>query len=1314
MAQERSFTLVGNFKDNITPGLKKVTSSLNSLQKSLSQISGNKSSFSSIAKTAEECSKSHKKLTEDLRSLRQEISLTQKEFSHYNSTLFQSIQSLRKYKERVEEATKANKSLGDSSFDAARAESNKWNSATKSLEDYIRAASAAQRSAGEPQRGFGQTQGLLSTMLQANAFALIGDGIAQGFERGINLVMRTAGSLPNFFLKKFNEAAKDEMSDIRAQSGMMGALGMAGYKGGGAGGSVTFAEAGKYYKKIDQAVAEEIRTSAAPTGTVIELQRYTSDTLIPLLMKAQGIEKGADVRKVDPKKIGDMSKGYANLLGQVALLAQGTGTATFRVAQGVEGLITRGKIDTTMDFFTDNVLLMKALQDAGFAGGPAGAGGKAARVSSLKTEAERLKALKKALQVAMPKEGIEAMSTSLTGSLQALGDTISNPSVGLFGMASTFTDKEQKRVNEQLKQIFDRRMQRYDLELKQLKDSGKTDEETLLRIKQLEIDRKNNRKKLADLIKEGEEKISNPFKAFSMVFGEIVRNFTNVLNAIGPIWNRFAIVALDMTDKIMGPLAETLGNIASDMNKDAALGKERIFYQVGRVSGELYKFLGDVFIAITRFLGDPKGPMTEAQSEFFKGFLAAFKNNPRLIERAQRSIENGIRVLVTKLMSIIWSVVSAPELRGIVLLGLGIIFGPPLAMAVVSGLVPLILTWFVGLLGMLLRKTMSGGRGVASGVSPVSVGGLYDDIIDVTPKQLPPAGGMMAKVAPQASAASRAIGFLGRMASSTGEFFSRSFKVLGRFGTALLIVTSAIQIIGDLLSGKGLSESLASVAPGVVGTIVGAAFGPVGAIIGGMIGQWLSGFKPVTDFFEGVFRGLGEAIYAVTGTFGPILRSLIPILTEVWYMFQNLFNALFPIVNSLLSPLKDKIVGATKGFDFLGAAMIAVKVAMFPLVGTLFLVEAGLQGLRIGLSYANLKILEFRQFLSRVLNGGRENQALNTEIQNTRSRLSQAEKEFASSHARRMSYFTTEVPSKSSPSKAPSYGGPLMGGNTDLAQLSANSQTQNIHLSSLDSTSKISSSNITSIKTYAAPVPSKLDSMRSALMIISSKMDSLGQKLAVFDSVKSALMVISGKMDSIQKTMVSGGMKMTYSIGSGPAGGVDSFTPMAQSYGLQLTSGFRPGDPGWHGANRARDYSNGGGPTPQMMSFARFLASRFGANLKELIYTPLGFSIKNGQIVPPLAAGSHYNHVHVAYGLGAGNPAFFSSSSAARQWERKMSPANASISTVTSNSSEGFGGNATIHAPISIYQQPNQDPEELASIIIMRLSMAVEEARNHS
>lgn len=106
---------------------------------------------------------------------------------------------------------------------------------------------------------------------------------------------------------------------------------------------------------------------------------------------------------------------------------------------------------------------------------------------------------------------------------------------------------------------------------------------------------------------------------------------------------------------------------------------------------------------------------------------------------------------------------------------------------------------------------------------------------------------------------------------------------------------------------------------------------------------------------------------------------------------------------------------------------------------------------------------------------------------------------------------------------------------------------------------------------------------------------------------------------------------------AGGGGGVDQFNDDAARAGLTITSGFRPGDDGLHGVNRARDYSNSSGAgTPQQMAFAKYMFRNFGKRLLELIYTPMGTGIKNGQAVSipsfygAAVAADHHDHVHVA------------------------------------------------------------------------------------
>ncbi len=233
--------------------------------------------------------------------------------------------------------------------------------------------------------------------------------------------------------------------------------------------------------------------------------------------------------------------------------------------------------------------------------------------------------------------------------------------------------------------------------------------------------------------------------------------------------------------------------------------------------------------------------------------------------------------------------------------------------------------------------------------------------------------------------------------------------------------------------------------------------------------------------------------------------------------------------------------------------------------------------------------------------------------------------------------------------------------------------------------------------------------MMGAYKQAQQKQDSL--LTGINQTLKSNQQQTNTRLAAMEKKFSTPGM--AGGLGGAAAGGVDAFTPIAQKYGLQMTSGYRPGDPGWHGANRARDFSNGTGPTPQMLQFAQYLASTYGSNLKELIYTPLGFSIKNGQKVPPYAQGSHYNHVHVAYALGLGQGVAFNSLKGAQEWENSMVPGSVRVASVTGNSAEGFGGGTNISGGINVTVHAGNvsDPDELASIVAMKISEAVSDAR---
>jgi hypothetical protein len=102
-------------------------------------------------------------------------------------------------------------------------------------------------------------------------------------------------------------------------------------------------------------------------------------------------------------------------------------------------------------------------------------------------------------------------------------------------------------------------------------------------------------------------------------------------------------------------------------------------------------------------------------------------------------------------------------------------------------------------------------------------------------------------------------------------------------------------------------------------------------------------------------------------------------------------------------------------------------------------------------------------------------------------------------------------------------------------------------------------------------------------------------------------------------------------MGANPA--LKVYADAAARFGLQVTSGLRPGDnDSYHGSGNAIDVAAPMTPEGKaaMLRFAQYAAEHWGAQLEELIHTPLGFGIKNGVRVAPYAAADHYDHVHIA------------------------------------------------------------------------------------
>jgi hypothetical protein len=201
-------------------------------------------------------------------------------------------------------------------------------------------------------------------------------------------------------------------------------------------------------------------------------------------------------------------------------------------------------------------------------------------------------------------------------------------------------------------------------------------------------------------------------------------------------------------------------------------------------------------------------------------------------------------------------------------------------------------------------------------------------------------------------------------------------------------------------------------------------------------------------------------------------------------------------------------------------------------------------------------------------------------------------------------------------------------------------------------------------------------------------------------------------MELAQKTaMEFGGFA---GILGGGSATLNAMEALGHKYGLTTTSGHRPGDPGFHGVNRARDLSNGGGETPEMNKVANIMASQFGASLTELIYTPMGFSIKNGQKTGLISPDNHYHHIHVAVAEGLQKAAVFSSAQAAEAYERSMMPAGAepmkvNLASMTANSSEFAGGGNITVGDVNVVVNGADNPREIANEVAEEILQAIKQ-----
>jgi Transglycosylase-like domain/Putative Flp pilus-assembly TadE/G-like len=130
---------------------------------------------------------------------------------------------------------------------------------------------------------------------------------------------------------------------------------------------------------------------------------------------------------------------------------------------------------------------------------------------------------------------------------------------------------------------------------------------------------------------------------------------------------------------------------------------------------------------------------------------------------------------------------------------------------------------------------------------------------------------------------------------------------------------------------------------------------------------------------------------------------------------------------------------------------------------------------------------------------------------------------------------------------------------------------------------------------------------------------------------------------------LSGGVSLPPGVGSsGPLHGADprlkKYADVAARFGLVITAGrddhsvnTSTGNRSLHADGHALDFGAPGWPSPEakkkLLDFAEYASKTWGAQLEELIHTPLGGrQINDGHyyVYTGITASQHYNHVHLA------------------------------------------------------------------------------------
>ena len=956
---DRSFTLIGNFTDNISPSIKKVNVSLGGLKRNLETISRLtsplKNDFKDLASHSRDFASSLKSQSGELKSASAE---------------------LRRYKSELQQIVSLQRSLGPLNMGGGRGGRGGGGGG-------YGGGGARGPVARDASYAFGQILGNQVAGVMTNA-------ITQGFQIGVGLMQKPF----QYFASALDERIKDEQSDIKAAGGYF-SISIRQQKPF----VKTFAEAMQFTQENNKYMA--ILAGALPgnTQTYIEVGKRISDSVSRIVMSNTETARAyANQLRADPNRTGGVAAAITDtgakgarqtiteLLGTLTkktVLAGlgGGGAGGVAGAYGLPGLSERllTQQDVTMGQFRRYAAIFRdpMISDALERYLP-----KINATSA--TTIERFKAVDKMFDEVLPPEMIRAYERSTSGILEAYNTLFMGPETGFLGLGRKLKGLGKKMddfgryvdadgVVTNFAGAVEAELSIFDMLKDVFANFGISLFPIIEFLPTLFDPLANIGKTLVDLRHYSGKFLTNfdTYKNGLMDYAKSLEKGGNKLQAEKILSNvslRATLATINNAFRGAGifDMATFTKNAKKIMAADFDAGAMVKSFMETFMTSDAAKVLGTqigttvktVLIFVSSVLDQLIG-VTKA-GKLVSGLKEGFG------EEGKAAFSNIIRKVFEGIAKVFIEVFKAAPLEftiaGIVMLGLPALMGG-LSVAIGNA----IERWMDNGIRSIPNRVSSMANRFKNRVKPSQIPRFESAVTPkpnlTTPTNVPfrPVTGGMTKhpqfpwiglprpdvsgvtgpykapwmpksfkaaaaAAPASSASTGSGKGLGSLFQS-GKFAETAVRTEQAFKGLtgkILIIGGIIETVTSLLSGKSLEESASRGIGTTIGAAVGGALGlvltagnPIGAVVGSMIGGWLGTLQPVVDVIQGI-------IMAITSTLGPTFEFLGGAISSVIGILADWFTMILSIFPGF-TKLSDSV-------SLLDVVFIALKIALYPIV----------------------------------------------------------------------------------------------------------------------------------------------------------------------------------------------------------------------------------------------------------------------------------------------------------------------------------------------------------------------------------------------